>query len=168
LPKEKVLEKNPIKDMTKDMPDDIVKTSTLLPQNNIREERGLILTSKTVYTDAIMTKVVQHIEEFLFLKVNKTIGIHPDFDEKIINAQTFTGVDQAVFLHEVWQPPIRGLLHYIMQIKSAMPEGKILIILLTGDAGQNDLSVPGDDMNFDIWKKAIFKLDADIIVKRYI
>jgi hypothetical protein len=159
------VQENPIKDMSKD----IIKTPTPSPQSDIRQENTIILSSKTVYTDAIITKVIQHIEEYLFLKVNKTMRINPDFDANIINEQTFTGVDQAIFLHEVWQPPIRGILHYIIQIKSAMPRGKALIVLLTGDAGQKDLSVPVDDMDFDIWKKAILKLDdSKIIVKRYI
>jgi hypothetical protein len=48
-----------------------------------------------------------------------------------------------------------------------MPEKMQLWILLTGDAGSDNFGVEKTDVNFEIWKKAIIKLeDPGITVTR--
>ncbi len=134
-------------------------------------QKALLLALKSVYSDDTIKNIVKGIETHLFFNVEETIGISMDFDDdaKTIRQMNQRNIDHVILVHEVWQPPIRGLLHYITQIKSAMPENRPLWILLTRDAGQADLFVDSSDVNYDVWKKAIFKLaDPDIIVKRFI
>lgn len=134
-------------------------------------QTAVILASKSVYSDEAMDSVIRYIEENLFWGVKDKIGINFDGDADSVAVQKITTSDagQVILVHEVWQPPIRGLLHYITQIRSVIPQDKPLWILLTADAGQNDLSVKDDDMNFQVWEKTIFKLEnPGITVKRFI
>ncbi len=168
------VEPKPIKAMTKAPP---VAAKPELPdqpeppgQTKPPSQTALILASKTAYTDAAIEKVVRQVKEFLFFDVNESIGIQFDFDtDTQAVRQIKTGnADQVILVHEVWQPPIRGLLYYIQQIRSALPENKTLWILLTQDTGQEDLCVDDTDINFEIWKKAVFKLeDPGIMLKRF-
>ncbi|SDU56984.1 DUF2868 domain-containing protein [Desulfobacula phenolica] len=133
-------------------------------------QTALILASKTAYTDAAIEKVIQQIKEYLFFDVNKSIGIQFDFntDTQAVHQVKTGDENQVILVHEVWQPPIRGLLYYIQQIRSAMPENKTLWILLTQDTGQENLCVDDTDINFEIWKQAVFKLEnPGIVLKRF-
>jgi len=133
--------------------------------------QALVLVSKTVYTDAAIDRVGQWIKMHLLFEVTKVVGVSLDFeaDRDAVFEINQGGLDQVVLVHEVWQPPIRGVLHYIQQIKAAMPENSRLWILLTQDPGQKNLIVDETDINFDVWKKAVFKLDdPDIKVKRFV
>lgn len=71
--------------------------------------------------------------------------------------------DLAVFIQEVWQPPIRGILHYFKQMRTVIPGRIPIMILLVRDAGNKDLCVPGDDPDFKIWKKAVYTLEEPTI-----
>jgi len=138
---------------------------------DIAGQTALVLASNTVYSDAAMAKVISHINRHLFFDVKEMIAIQFDFDadsDAVCRIKTSTA-DQVILLHEVWQPPIRGVLYYITQIKAVLPEDRPLKILLTQDAGQEDLSVDASDLNFDVWKKAIVKLeDPFISVERFL
>ena len=157
------IEPNPIKGMA--------PVPSFIPQPDQPGRTAVILAAKKVYTDAALQKIVRHIEEHLFLTVKARVDIHFDVDEDTDAVRQITArdADQVILLHEVWQPPIRGLLYYIQQIKSVMPENKPLWILLTQDAGLEDLCVNETDINFEIWKKAVFKLEnPEIGVKRFL
>jgi hypothetical protein len=163
-PVSQAIEPNPIKGMTTIPPSTITK-----PDQSGRT--AMVLASKKVYSDAAVQKVALHIQEHLFLTVDARIDINFDFDEDTdaVSQITASDADQVILLHEVWQPPIRGVLYYIQQIKSVMPENKLLWILLTQDAGMEDLCVNDTDINFEIWKKAVFKLEnLEIGVKRFL
>ena len=134
-------------------------------------QKALLLCSKTVYSDEIIQNVVKDIETHMFFNVKETIGISFDFDDDadIIRQMSHSDVDQVILVHEVWQPPIRGLLHYITQIKAVMPEEITLCIFLTQDVGGADLFVDNTDINYKVWEKAVFKLENPTIeVKRFI
>jgi len=149
----------------------IKETPILKAESDMCGRKTLILASKSVYPNNIINKVVQGIEKHLLLDVKELISVNFDIedDTDAVHKIRVSDADQVILLHEVWQPPIRGLLHYITQIKAAMPEGRSLWILLTRDAGQENLSVDSNDMNYDVWKKAIFKLEnPDIRVKGFI
>lgn len=130
----------------------------------------VILAAKNVYADPVLDTIARQIKATLFYDVKTVIGIDLDFDG---DADRFRDIppgisDPVILIQEVWQPPIRGLLYYITQVKAALPEKRPLWIFLTGDAGQEDLCVQADDLNFEIWKKAVFKLeDPGITVKRF-
>ncbi len=147
------------------------ETTAFTAQPDIVDQKAVILASKGIFSEETIQKLIQGIEQHLFLDVQETIDISFDYEDDIdaVRRINFSDVDQVILVHEVWQPPIRGLLHYITRIKAAMPEGKPMCILLTRDAGQENLAVDKSDINYDVWKKAIFKLEnPDIVVKRFI
>ncbi len=155
----------------KNLNNDMKENSSFKTRPDVLDQKALLLVSKSVYSHEIIKSVIKGIETHLFFNVKETQGISFDFDDDadIIRQKSQGDVDHVILVHEVWQPPIRGLLHYITQIKAAMPEGKPLWILLTRDSGQADLSVDNTDINYDVWKKAIFKLENPyIVVKRFI
>jgi hypothetical protein len=131
---------------------------------------ALLLISKTVYSDEIIQDVVKNIETHLFFNVKQTLGISFDFEKDVDTIRQISQSKGAavIIAHEVWQPPIRGLLHYIQQIKTLMPDEITLCILLTQDAGLADLFVDNTDINYKVWKKAVFKLENPyIVVQRF-
>jgi Protein of unknown function (DUF2868) len=163
IPKKRKIEKNTVRDMEK-MP-------SLAANVDMQGQRVLLIASKRVYSPKKITKIIHCMETYLFFNVTQTLGVCFNFndDGQSIGDMSKTDVDQVILVQEVWQPPIRGLLHYITQIKAAMPEDKPLWILLTQDAGQADLRVDKSDINYDIWEKAVFKLkNPDIVVKRFV
>ncbi|MCD4675568.1 MAG: DUF2868 domain-containing protein, partial [Desulfobacula sp.] len=162
-PVTQAIEKNPISQMK--------ETPAFKPGSATLGQNALILASKNVFSKETIKKIIQGIEQHLFFDVKEIIGITFDFDNDAdaISQMNKIDADQVILLHEVWQPPIRGLLHYITQIKAAMPDRRSLCILLTRDAGQKDLFVDSNDINYDVWQKAVFKLEnPDILVKRFI
>ena len=155
-----------------DKPDkDMKEKSSLGNRPDVSGQNVLLLASKSVYSDDTIQKIIKGIETHLFFNVKEILGINLDFDDDAETIQQINqkDVDHVILVHEVWQPPIRGLVHYITQVKAAMPEDRPLWILLTRDAGQADLLVDNTDINYDVWKKAIFKLENPyIVVKRFI
>ena len=166
-PVSKAIEKNPILHHDREMKE----TSAFKPDPDSLGQKALILASKRIYSEEIIKKIIQGIEQHLFFDVKEMIGVSFDYeqDTDAVRQINVSDADQVILLHEVWQPPIRGVLHYITQIKAAMPEGKPLWVLLTRDAGQEDLAVGNNDINYDVWKKAIVALEnPDILAKRFI
>ncbi len=134
------------------------------------DQNVLLLIPQNVYPDDIIKSITRKIENHMFFSVKEIQKISFDFDR---DADTIRQMDQGdiyqvILVHEVWQPPIRGILHYIDQLKAIMPEETALCILLTQDAGQVDLFVESTNINYKVWKKAVFKLENPyIIVKRF-
>ncbi len=127
--------------------------------------------SKRVYNDAAVQTTVQYLKNQMFLDVEQLHSIDFEFegDKKTITKISRNRINQVIILYEVWQPPIRGILNYLASFKKEMHEKTNLLILLTGDAGLEDLSVNRDDINFEIWEKAVLKLgDPGINVKRMV
>jgi len=162
-----IMGKNPIRNYNSEMKEKPV----FKPGPDISGQKAVLLASKNVFSEKTIQKVIQSIEKHLFVDVKETIRISFDYedDTDAVRQINVSDADQVILVHEVWQPPIRGLLHYITQTKAAMSEGKPLCILLTRDAGQENLAVDNNDINYDVWKKAIFKLgNPGIVVKRFI
>jgi hypothetical protein len=78
-------------------------------------------------------------------------------------------IDPVIVVYEAWQPPIRGLLYAISHIRKILPKTISLWILLTSDAGQEDLALDENDEQLDVWLRAIRSLnDPMIVVKRLV
>ena len=155
----------------KKLNNNIKENSSFKIRPDVPGQKALLLVSKNVYSHEIIEKIIKGIETQLFFNVKETLGISFDVDDDadIICQKSQEDMDHVILVHEVWQPPIRGLIHYITQIKALMPEDRPLWIFLTQDSGQADLSVDSTDINYDVWKKAVFKLEnPDIVVKRFI
>lgn len=131
--------------------------------------KACLLISRTVYDDDAEKKIIQHIKTALFFDVAQILPVCHDYE---IDSDGFddiitSGIDQVILVHEVWQPPIRGVLFYIRQIRLFLPEKISLCVMLTQDAGQDVLSVDKEDINFKIWEKAIAGLGyPDICLTR--
>ena len=137
------------------------KTDFFTSKQNVPAGKALLLVSKSVYCTETIQTVVKGIEKHLFLDVKETIGINFDFDHDAdaVTRISNSDADQVILIHEVWQPPIRELLYYIVKIKEMVPEDMPLYILLTRDAGRENLGVERSDINFKVWKKSVLKLE---------
>ncbi len=162
-PVSQAVEENPIKHMGK-IPE------YLDDPNNQGQTAGVLL-SREAYAPDAENVVLQGIEASMFYAVKQCLDITFNFDEDEIAIKKIDpdDIDQVILVQEVWQPPIRGLLFYIKQLQAALPNKVPVLVLLTNDAGQQELTVAEDDIDFDIWKKAVFKLaNPNIHVKRFI
>jgi hypothetical protein len=138
-----------------------LKTGFFTSQQNVPAGKALLLVSKSVYCHETIQRIVKGIEKHLFLDVKEIIGIKFDLDHDAdaVNRISKSDADQVILLHEDWQPPIRELLYYITKIKETIPGGIPLYVLLTRDAGQENLGVDRSDVNFKVWEKSVFKLE---------
>ena len=147
------------------------EVSTVDAVSDVIRHTSVILASGTVYPEKIIQKLIRGIEHQLFFNVRQHLAITFDIetDRQVLRKIDFTDADQVILLHEVWQPPIRGVLYYIAQIKAILPERIPLWIVLTREPSQENLSVDRSDMNLKIWKKAVVKLEnPGIAVKRFV
>lgn len=130
---------------------------------------ALVLASPSVYTQEVLARVSKGISRQLFFEAGSFAPVSHDFDQDkdqmISLAQN--SPDQVVALQEVWQPPIRGLLHYYVQLKTQVFIHQTLWILLTQAPGEETLSVDREDIQFKVWKKAVQGLgQPDIMLER--
>ena len=131
----------------------------------------LFLASDRVYPEPIMAKIKKGIEHSYGVRAGQTIPLRlnsMDFTDFFVPIK-LDGIDPVILVYEAWQPPIRGLLHAIVQIRQQLPRSTSLWVLLTNDAGFEDLSLSDQDEQFKIWQMAVRKLDDPmIIVKRFV
>ena len=105
------------------------------------------------------------------LHVAATVGIHFDYDEDrdqiAANLQNL-GQGPLIILQEVWQPPIRGLLYYFVQLRETFSDRPIWIVMIqTMDQAEKD--VAPSDVNFQVWKSAVNQLnDPLIVIERWV
>lgn len=138
---------------------------TVLPRS---QGRALILASSQVYQGADLETINQIVEQQLGVEVSQVYPITFDFDADQGGFPVLaSGTGQVIVLQEVWQPPIRGLLHYYTQVKNQGFSDTPLWIVLTQTPGEPVLGVDAGDVNFKVWKKAVSQLnDPDIILER--
>ncbi|MCP3900121.1 MAG: DUF2868 domain-containing protein [Desulfobacteraceae bacterium] len=150
-----------------------LESAVFKPDNNLslKDQTIEILLSKQVYQNDKIEKIQSNIEKQLNFKAGRihNAAFDPENDLKIIQQINFDQIQGILMVYEVWQSPIRGIQFYISQIRKEMPKDKFLCLYLTQDASQEKLEVLENDINFDIWKKTILKLNhPGIIIKRYI
>lgn len=150
-----------------------LETHVFRPDNNqsLKDQAVEILLSKQVYKDDKIEKIQLNIAQQFNFKMGRihNAAFDPENDLKIIRQINFDQIQGILMVYEVWQPPIRGIQFYISQIRKEIPQDRFLCLYLTQDAGQEKLDVLENDINFDIWKKTILKLNhPGIFIKRYI
>ncbi len=137
---------------------------------------AMIFASDQVYPQAVLARIKEGIEQRQGVVAGQTLGLRlnaADISDRI-SPVDFTGIDPVILLYEAWQPPIRGLLYSISGIRKKLPRSTALWVMLTSDAGRDDLSVEDlvlkdHDEQFEIWQSAVRTLgDPMIIVKRFI
>ena len=147
----------------------------MVPENMISENRVsgkvLLLASVDVYCKEAIQKIAEEIEQQLLFAIKKSVYVTLDSDEDvdIINSLDVTDTDQVILVHEVWQPPIRELIDYIVKLKAALSKDLPLAVMLTNDADSEYLGVDRDDINLQVWEKTMLKLgDPGISVIRFL
>ena len=160
--------KNPLPDPS--LPDEALREPVLEKIVRSPGARALVLASGSVYGDEALGAVTRFIKGQLFFDVGSTGFIFFDYiqdKDTLFSLAAEDPADQIIVLQEVWQPPIRGLLHYFVQLKTQVFTNKTLWVLLTQAPEEESLAVDREDMNFKVWKKAIHQLgNPDIILER--
>lgn len=123
-------------------------------------QSAVLLVPERVYDEAAVSQVRRKAQKDLFCRVRQTIHIHCNFqeDRPVLETLDPQAADLAILVQEVWQPPIRGLLHYLTQVGDALPDNTDLLVMLTDEAGSRDLGVSPENMDVGIWKKAVLGL----------
>ncbi len=75
-------------------------------------------------------------------------------DSRVLGPEVLDGADPVIFLQEVWQPPIRGLLHYLVQLKQGVLQEKNVWILLTRAPEEDNLGVDDREVEVAVWQTA--------------
>lgn len=128
-----------------------------------------VLVPGSVYGADNLEEINRFIRQQLFVDDHSTLPISFDFetDREQLLALAADDIDLIIVLQEVWQPPIRGLLYYFVQLKTHIFKEIPLWILLTQTPGEENQIVDGEDINFKVWKRAILQLgNPDILVER--
>ncbi len=132
---------------------------------------ALVLASPRVYPDAVMGSIAEALEVQLGVKISAAAHISfdfPDDENLLLNQASGHPTGPVVVLQEVWQPPIRGLLHYYVQLKTRIFPDHDLWIFLTQTPGEEQMNVTACDVNYQVWKTAVAQLnDPDIILERW-
>ena len=131
---------------------------------------AVVLASEWACPQPALQGLVERVEGQLGLGAVRTAPVTFDVDRDRDRLQPLVQDSPGltvVFLQEVWQPPIRGLLYYYTRIKAELfPQSRVWILLIqTPDQG--DPAVSAADMNYKIWKTAVSRLNQpDLILER--
>lgn len=128
---------------------------------------GVLLAPASVFGEA--EEFLPLIREQFLLEIDRVIPVtlDPATDTDLLAALKTAPSDLVILLQEVWQPPIRGLLHYLVQLKQGVLAEKTLWVLLTQTPGEAALAVEEDDTDFQVWQQTVFRLEEpDLLVER--
>lgn len=132
---------------------------------------ALVLGSARGFEENDMEQIRAGLEQQFGIHVAATVGIRFDFDEdqdQIASEIKELGQGPLIVLQEVWQPPIRGLLYYFVQIRENFPDFPLWIVMVR-TMGQNEKDVAPSDVNFQVWKSAVNQLnDPLIVIERWV
>ncbi len=133
--------------------------------------RALVLGSARGIGENDMEQIRAGLEQQFGIQVAEIAGIHFDFDkdqDQIEPHIKALGQGPLIVLQEVWQPPIRGLLYYFVQLREAFPDSPLWIVMIqTMEQGEKD--VASSDVNFQVWKSAVNQLnDPLMVIERWV
>ncbi|NWH03418.1 DUF2868 domain-containing protein [Desulfobacter latus] len=132
---------------------------------------ALVLGSARGFEENDMEQIRAGLEQQFGIHIAATVGIHYDFDEDQDQiAAHIKDLSQGplILLQEVWQPPIRGLLYYFVQIREMFSDFPLWIVMIqTMAPGEKD--VAPSDVNFQVWKSAVNQLnDPWVVIERWV
>lgn len=130
---------------------------------------AVVLAPASIWDKDALDRILQLLRRQFLLDVHTVIPIalDPDTDPGLLTPAILDGADPVVLLQEVWQPPIRGLLHYLVQLKQGVLHDKNLWVLLTRAPEEENPGVADGDMDFTVWQTSVGKLGyPDILVER--
>ncbi len=141
-------------------------------QTETHRTGALVLGSARGFQGNTMEKIKDAIERQFGVNVAATAGIQFDFEadrETLLSLSGDHGKGPVVLLQEVWQPPIRGLLYYFVQIREHIFPHAPLWIVMVQTLDQGDMDVETADVNFQVWKTAVSQLnDPKMIIERWV
>jgi hypothetical protein len=132
------------------------------------QKSALLVASNKVYDKAAVSRVKTAVQDLYGSRIHQVVehDIHsPQVVDELLACE-LEQVDPVIILYEAWQPPIRGLMHAISQLRQALPESVSLWVLLTNPADQDHLALQENDAQFAVWQKTIQAMDTSIAVKR--
>ncbi len=130
---------------------------------------ALVLAPAPAWNQASADRISQLLARQFLLDVRQVIFVEQDMaaDSRVLGPEVLDGADPVIFLQEVWQPPIRGLLHYLVQLKQGVLQEKNVWILLTRAPEEDNLGVDDREVEVAVWQNRILELNhPDILVER--
>jgi len=121
----------------------------------------LILIPEPVCSDGAIEIVSGLVKGQLGVKIREIAAVSLDIEQDrdiLVSQAAGQGNAPVIFVQEVWQPPIRGLLHYYAQARDEIFSDSPVWILLTRTPDDGNPGVPADDMNYKVWKEAVSRL----------
>lgn len=142
-------------------------------ENRIKKNTpgALVIGSARGFEENDMEQIRVGLEQQFGICVAGTVGIHFDLDEdqdQIAAHVKDLGRGTLIVLQEMWQPPIRGLLYYFVQLRELFPDFPLWIVMIrTMAPGEKD--VASSDVNFQVWKSAVNQInDPLIVIERWV
>ena len=129
---------------------------------------AVVLAPSMIYDDKALDRMIPWVNRQLALNTLGRIDVSFDFesDRNVLESAADSLPGQVVLFQEVWQPPIRAMLHYITQLKTQVLAQQNLWILLTRTPGEKSLAVDPDDPDLKVWQTAVRNLGlADVGVE---
>lgn len=130
---------------------------------------AVVLAPGPAWDQAATDRVSDLLARQFFLDVRQVIYVDQDVDADalVLGPDVLDGADPVIFLQEVWQPPIRGILHYLVQLKQGVLQDKNLWVLLTQAPEEDSLGVADRDVDAKVWQDCILTLGhPDMLVER--
>jgi hypothetical protein len=130
---------------------------------------AVVLAPAPAWDEAAVDRVSGLLAQQFLLDVRQVVFVTQDLeaDSRLLGPDVLNGADPVIFLQEVWQPPIRGLLHYLSQLKQGVLRDKNLWILLTQAPEEDTLGVEGRKVEATVWQDRILGLNhPDMLVER--
>jgi hypothetical protein len=130
---------------------------------------AVVLAPAPAWDRAAVDRVSHLLARQFLLDVRQVVFVTQDLeaDSRLLGPDVLNGADPVIFLQEVWQPPIRGLLHYLSQLKQGVLRDKNLWILLTQAPEEDTLGVEGRKVEATVWQDRILGLNhPDMLVER--
>jgi hypothetical protein len=130
---------------------------------------AVVLAPVSAWDQAAVHRVCEQLSRQFLLDVRQVIFVEQDLatDSRLLGPDVLNGADPVIFLQEVWQPPIRGILHYLVQLKQGVLRDKNLWVLLTRAPEEEILGVVDRDVDAVVWQDRILKLGhPDMLVER--
>jgi len=132
---------------------------------------ALVLGSARGFEENDMEQIRAGLEQQFGIHVTAIVGINYDFDEdqdQISAHVKDLGQGPLIVLQEVWQPPIRGLLYYFVQIREMFSDFPLWIVMIQ-TMDQDEKDVLPSDVNFQVWKSAVNQLkDPLMVIERWV
>lgn len=136
-------------------------------KSDVSGSEGLLLLPDNIYPDEHIEAMRSAIKNVYGVNVCNVINVSMDesLDPALIENRAPEVSGPVIFVYEAWQAPIRGLLYYISMIQNAVCQNRSVWVMLTSEAGSEQLFLD-DDKDMEVWKKAVLKFKNPNILVR--